>query len=455
MVGVARDITQSKEADAALRESERRFREQAEMLDHAHDAIIVRDIFTRRITFWNQGAERMYGWSASEAMGRDVAEMIDGDPAIADLVAEKLIEPGEWDGEARHGSKAGKELIVSSHATLVRDAEGAPKSVLAINIDITAQKKLEEQFLRAQRMESIGTLASGVAHDLNNILAPILMSAPLLRTDLPPDLRERIVTTIESSAQRGADIVKQVLTFARGVEGERVLVQPKHLINEMAMIVQQTFPKNIAVRPRYAENCWAIEGDPTQLHQVLLNLCVNARDAMPNGGELVMTLENFTVDEQYAGMTPGSTSGPYVVIGVSDTGTGIPREIINKIFDPFFTTKEVGKGTGLGLSTVIGIVKSHGGFLTVESEEDRGTTFKVFLPAAADESRPGRPRARRRCRRARASWCWWSMTRTALCRSRGRSSRSMAIAWSPPSMGPTRWRSSRCKWAKSRWCWPT
>jgi PAS domain S-box-containing protein len=381
IVGVAsigEDVTDRESAMA-------RVIEQAEMLDHAHEAIIVRDIHTRRITFWNRGAERLYGWSAAEAVGRDMGELIFAMPDALDRVTRQALETGEWHGEHRHLTKSGQELTVSSHVTLVRDAQGAPKSALVINFDLTGQKQLEEQLLRAQRIESIGTLASGVAHDLNNILSPILMGAPLLRGDLPPALREQIVTSIELSAQRGADIVGQVLTFARGVEGQRLLVQPAHLVDEMVKIAQETFPKSITVSSRYPNDIWALKGDPTQLHQILLNLCVNARDAMPNGGELTVALENFTVDEHFAAMAPGATSGPHVLMAVSDTGSGIPREIIDKIFDPFFTTKETGKGTGLGLSTVIGIVKSHGGFLRVESEVGRGTTFKLFLPATAGE----------------------------------------------------------------------
>ncbi len=371
---IGEDVTERERAVA-------RVRELAQMLDHAHEAIIVRDIHTRRITFWNQGAERLYGWSAAEAMGQDMGDLIFAIPEALDRVTRQAVETGEWRGEHRHLSKAGKELTVSSHVTLVRDDQGAPKSALVINFDITGQKELEEQLFRAQRMESIGTLASGVAHDLNNILSPILMSMPLLREELPQDLRDRIVANVEASAQRGAEVVKQVLTFARGVRGERVLVQVGHLVEEMAKIAQQTFPKSIEVSTRYPAGIWAVLADPTQLHQILLNLCVNARDAMPHGGKLTIGLDNFTVDEHFAGMAPGAQSGPHVLISVADTGTGIPPETIDKIFDPFFTTKEMGKGSGLGLSTVIGIVKSHGGFLTVESEVGTGTTFKIFLPA--------------------------------------------------------------------------
>ncbi|MDB6148352.1 MAG: hybrid sensor histidine kinase/response regulator, partial [Spartobacteria bacterium] len=277
--------------------------------------------------------------------------------------------------------KFGEEVIVNGRWTLVRDEKGQPKSVLAINADITEQKKLETQLLRAQRLESIGTLASGVAHDLNNILVPILMAAPVLRETLPEQERLKFLDIVESSAQRGAQIVRQVLTFARGADGDRVLLQPIYLLAEVAKIIEETFSKAIRVRASYPENLWLIEGDPTQLHQVLLNLCLNARDSMPDGGNLSLNAENFDVDEHYATMTPGLKAGPHVLINLIDTGGGISPHIIDKIFDPFFTTKELGKGTGLGLSTVLGIVKSHGGVVNVYTGAT-GTTFRVLLPAA-------------------------------------------------------------------------
>jgi PAS domain S-box-containing protein len=376
--GIGIDITERKL-------SEERLREQADIINRAHDAIIVCDLETRRVTFWNAGAQRLYGWTTEEAVGRSMDELIFADPSHVEALSKTLSSAGEFRGELRQIAKDRKELVVDGRATLVRDAESAPHSILIINTDITEHKKLETQVLRAQRLESIGTLASGVAHDLNNILAPILMGASVLRrTDMPAN-DEVILSTIETCAQRGADIVKQVLTFARGAEGEHLPVRTASLLKDVAIIATETFPKKISVRTSFPESLWSVVGDQTQLHQVLLNLCVNARDAMPAGGTLSLLAENFTVDEHYASMTPGASAGPHVRFEVTDTGMGIPPQNLDKIFDPFFTTKELGHGTGLGLSSVIGIVKSHEGFISVSSEVGRGTTFKICLPAKMDE----------------------------------------------------------------------
>ncbi len=376
--GIGIDITEQKEA-------EQRLREQADIINRAHDAIIARDFETDRITVWNSGAERLYGWTADEALGHHIGELMFTDDNDRLALLERLISSGEFHGEIKHRTKDGREVIVESRATLIRNDDGTPRSVLGINTDITEQKKLEMQLLRAQRLESIGTLASGVAHDLNNVLAPVLMGSEILRSMIPDEESASILSLIEGSARRGTAIVKQVLTFARGVEGERVLIKPTHLIQEMCDIAQRTFPKSIQVRCNYAEDIWSIQGDPTQLHQVLLNLAVNARDAMPNGGVITIAAENFQVDEHYAAMTPGAKPGPHVMLRLSDTGEGMPKAVIEKIFDPFFTTKEVGKGTGLGLSTALGIIKSHGGFISVYSELRAGTTFKIFLPALLND----------------------------------------------------------------------
>ncbi len=253
-------------------------------------------------------------------------------------------------------------------------------------LDLTERKKLEQQFLRAQRMESIGTLAGGIAHDLNNVLAPITMSIDLLKMKFTDKSSQELLATLGSSAQRGAEMVRQVLSFARGVEGRKMEVQVKHLLKDIEKIANDTFPKNIQIRSIIPNELWTIMGDPTQLHQVLLNLCVNARDAMPNGGTLTISAENVNLDEHYAGLNPDAHPGAYSVLQIADSGTGMPPGIIEKIFDPFFTTKEIGKGTGLGLSTSLAIVKSHGGFFRVYSEPGKGTIFKAYFPAQTELS---------------------------------------------------------------------
>ncbi|HEY9848612.1 MAG TPA: PAS domain S-box protein [Leptolyngbyaceae cyanobacterium] len=369
------DITERKQI-------EQKIREQAALLDIATDAIFVQNM-QHKILFWNKGAERLYGWSASEVLGTDISDIL----LYQDInfqyikIQKALAESGAWQGELNQLTKSGKKIIVQSRWTLVKNEENQPKSVLIVNSDITEKKLLEAQFLRAQRMESIGTLASGIAHDLNNVLAPMLMAIQLLQIQLNDDRCQRLLPVLESNIKRGADLVKQVLSFARGIDGERTLLQLNHLISEINHIVRQTFPKSIKLITDIPQYIWAISGDATQLHQVLMNLCINARDAMPDGGILTITAENVFIDENLAKINIDAVVGYYIAISVSDTGIGMSPEIVDRIFEPFFTTKEVGKGTGLGLSTVIGIVKSHGGFVNVYSELGKGTRFQVYLPA--------------------------------------------------------------------------
>lgn len=355
--------------------------EQAALLNQSHEAIIVRDL-DGLIRYWSRGAERLYGWSAEEAMGRMARELLYSNDASPLTEAAKLtIEHGKWNGELRHRTKDGREVIVEGRWTLVRDLAGNPKNILAINTDITEKKKLEAQFLRAQRLESIGTLASGIAHDLNNILSPIMMGAQMLQMKLLDAHSQRLLGVMQSNANRGAEMIKQVLSFAKGISGQRADLQSKHLIREVIRIAEETFPKSIRIEQQLAEDLWTINADATQLLQVVLNLCVNARDAMPQGGTLTITAENRPLDKLYAQMLKGAAPGNFVVITVADTGLGIPPEIIDRIFDPFFTTKEPGQGTGLGLATVQGIVASHGGFITVESKPGLGAKFSIFLPS--------------------------------------------------------------------------
>jgi two-component system, cell cycle sensor histidine kinase and response regulator CckA len=363
--------------------AEQKIRQQAALLEIATDAILVRDL-DHRIRFWNRGAERLYGWRAEDVMLKNANDILYKEiPLELQTALQTVVEKGEWQGELRKVTKDGKNIVVASRWSLARDAAGEPKAILTVDTDITEKKQLEAQFLRAQRLESLGTLASGITHDLNNMLTPILASSELLQSRIPKDdgLTHKLLKIIENSAERGADLVRQVLWFARGIEGERTDLSVKQMIAEIKQIICQTFPKSIKFTSNIPTDLWTVSGDATQLHQVLLNLAVNARDAMPNGGELDITAANLLIDEAFVRRYLEARVGKYVAITVSDSGIGIAPEVIERIFEPFFTTKEVGKGTGLGLSTAIGIIKSHNGFVTVSSQIKKGTQFKLFLPA--------------------------------------------------------------------------
>ncbi len=371
------DITERKQAEEHIRE-------QAALLDKAQDAIFVLDA-DNRITYWNKSAERIYGWTVAEAVGQSAVELLHKGvvtPQLANTM--KIVsERGEWVGEMQEYTKNGKIVVVQGRCNLIHDQQGRPKSRLIINTDITEKKNFETQFLRSQRMEGIGSLAGGIAHDLNNILTPLLVAVQVLKEKVSDEDGRKLLQALETNVQRGAGLVKQVLAFGRGVSGERIAVNPKHIAREIKQIIHETFPKSLEFEFRAAPDLWTITGDPTQLHQVLLNLCVNARDAMPKGGKLSISMDNLRFDETYAGMNPEAQAGPYICIKVSDNGTGIPKDIQDKIFDPFFTTKEPGKGTGLGLSTTLTIVKSHNGFIHLHSAPDKGSTFAIYLPANA------------------------------------------------------------------------
>lgn len=370
-----RDVTQRRQADERLRE-------QAALLDMARDAVLVRGL-DHRILHWNAGAERLYGWSRDEAIGRHVGELIYGEPSAFLAATDAVVRHGGWTGEILQRAKDGREIVVEGRWSLVRDVAGVPRSILAINTDVTERRRMEAHLLRTQRLESIGTLASGITHDLNNVLAPILLSIEELhRKDLDADARE-ILGILDASARRGADLVSQVHSFARGVEGERASLDPAALGRQIEGVVRDTFPKSIAFRLAHLPDAWSVTGDARLLHQALLNLCLNARDAMPDGGTIEMTIENVALDDTYAAMNPGSSPGPHVRISVADEGAGIPSEVRERMYEPFYTTKEFGKGTGLGLSTTHAIVTSHGGFMSVYSDPGRGARFHVYLPADA------------------------------------------------------------------------
>jgi len=374
MIGGMKDLT-------AHRRDEERIEEQAALLDQARDAIVVRDL-ELCLTYWNKSAAQLYGFDAPDGLSRASVENLYVDAARVEEARRSTLEHGAWTGELQANAVGGRTVLVASNWSLVRDKAGRPRAVLIISIDITEKRNLEAQFIRAQRMESIGTLAGGIAHDLNNILTPILGSIDWLKMSVGtnPETLETL-DTLETCAKRGADLVKQVLSFARGVEGQRMTVNVAHLAHELVRVLRDTLPKSIKLRLSSSEDLWTVSGDSTQLHQVLLNLCVNARDAMPAGGNLDLSLQNIVLDETYASMNVDARPGPYVLVQVTDTGGGIPPAIRERIFDPFFTTKALGKGTGLGLSTTLTIVRSHDGFINLYSELNRGTKFKVYLPS--------------------------------------------------------------------------
>ena len=370
-----------------LRESEERLRQ---LIENSSDTIVVIDEFGI-VGFQSPSMERTLGYEPDAMFGRNVLEIVhlDDQSKVRQSISEALADHGKrLPVEYRIRHRDGSWRIFQSIGKSMIEAGGRVKIVVNSR-DVTESRLLEAKFLRAQRLEAVGTLASGVAHDLNNILTPVLMVAGLLKETLVKPRDRDLLSMVERSAKRGAAIVSQLLTFSRGIEGAKANLQPRYLIKEVGNLIQETFPRNIALVQNIPDDLWDILVDATQLHQVLLNLCVNARDAMPEGGTITVKAANVDLVaaqiEAHAEVRPG----PYLEITVTDSGCGIPTDIINRVFDPFFTTKEMGKGTGLGLSTVLGIVKSHQGFVTVESQPGNGTSFHIFLPAlgTAEEAR--------------------------------------------------------------------
>lgn len=360
--------------------AEARIREQAALLDQSQDAILAMDL-EGRIGYWNASAETLFGWGRDEVQGRPVAEVLFESAEAWQEVRAQLGDRSEWRGELVLLKRDGASCEVDARWSVVTDGAGGPARILAAHTDVTEQKRLQAQFLRAQRLESVGTLAGGIAHDLNNVLAPILLSIQLLQQDIRDKDALEILDTIQDSARRGADLVKQVLAFSRGMEGTRTQVRLQKIFRELGLVVRDTFPKDIVFEVDLPEDAWPLSGDPTQVHQVLMNLMVNARDGMPRGGKLTLRAENLHLDEQYLAMVGEAPPGPYVRLTVADTGVGMSDDVRERAFEPFFSTKEVGSGTGLGLSTVAAIVKGHGGVVNVVSQPGRGTTFQVLLPA--------------------------------------------------------------------------
>lgn len=367
--------------ETARRLAAEQIKRQAALIDKAQDAILVTDL-DGRPTYANPRAIRLYGWSLADLqlMGLDQTVFAESATALAVLARESARVRGEWTGDMLQRTKAGLRLDTESRWTLIRGEQGQPESLLIVSTDVTEKKSLEARFLRSQRMDTIGALAGGMAHDLNNALAPVLMGIQLLRHKTRDEELARTLSVMESNTHRGADLVKQVLLFSRGRDGQRERLDPASVLRETVQTLQQTFPRSIRVTAMIPQDLWPVHADPTQLYQVLLNLCVNARDAMREGGELTLAADNVEMSAAEAGEYPGARAGRFVLLLVADTGSGIPEELRPRLFEPFFTTKPAGEGTGLGLSTVRRIVESHGGFIHLRSELGVGTTFEVYLP---------------------------------------------------------------------------
>ncbi|MGD0590849.1 MAG: PAS domain S-box protein [Bacteroidota bacterium] len=376
--GVIIDIT-------TRRLAEEKIREQALLLDQAQDAILVLDL-NKTVRYWNKGAERLYGYESIEVIGRNVVEYLSGvDGAEGfDRAYELTVQYSTWAGELHQKKRDGTAIITDCRWTLVRNPASEPAGILQVCTDVTDRKRLETRFLRAQRVESIGIFATGIAHDLSNTLAPVLVGVEVLKRKLLDTQSQRLLKAIESSAKHGSEMVYQVLSFVKGVEGKHAKLNPLKIVKDITGLLGQIIPNSVTVRTRISDTVSPVIGDSTQLHQVLINLCTNARDAMPQGGELTFSVENVSVSKEMAAENTDAAEGAYVVFSISDTGIGIPAVEIHKIFEPFYTTKEIGKGTGLGLSICLGIVKGHKGFMTVKSVEGKGSSFKMFLPAASE-----------------------------------------------------------------------
>lgn len=368
-------------AEAALRASEERFRELAENIN---EVFWITDPAKARMLYISPAYERIWGRTCASLYERPqgwLEAIHPGDRVrVRAAMQTKQIE-GRYDEEYRIIRPDGTERRIRDRAFAVRDATGAVLRVVGVAEDITESRKLQDQFLRSQRLEAIGSLAGGIAHDLNNILTPIVTATDLLVPRLTEARNQQLLNLIRTAANRGTRVVRQMMTYSRGIAGERAAIQCRDLVREMTAVMQETFPRDIMIDVDLAPDLMPVTGDATQLLQVLMNLCVNARDAMARGGRLTVAAANVDLDDEAVVAHPGALPGTYVRLTVADTGHGIPAEHLERIFEPFFSTKPPAKGTGLGLSTALGIVRSHRGFITVVSQPDRGTSFSVFLPA--------------------------------------------------------------------------
>lgn len=340
------------------------------------------------VTHWSLEAEKFYGFKAAEILGKKIPSQISLPPELATAALQAVLAHGEWSGQARILSADAQHIDVQMRWVILNPLDGQPSSVLVLAEDAAELLQLNEDRLRAHRHECVGMLSGGIAHDLNNVLQPISMFLDLLRYRLPDAESVEMLDAVEANLRRSTDLVRQILAFSSGARTEQRALNIPELISEVSTFIRSTFPKTIQFQVTVPDNIHPVMGNATQLEQVLLNLCVNARDAMPDGGRIKIEVSNFYADESFVRRQSHAQPQSYVRITVSDTGHGIPRPLRKKIFEPFFTTKGPNKGTGLGLATAVGIIRNHGGFLTLETEEGCGSSFHAFLPASTGPLEP-------------------------------------------------------------------
>lgn len=368
--------------DVSEQEASRlRLKRHEALLDEIPEPIHVLDS-SGRIVYWNRGARQLYGFEAVEAIGQtagDLLKIIVPESQSGNVHSKEYETAQRWSGELLATTKDGTKLRIERRRTRLME-HGESIGDVIFDLDLVARTKLQQVERRRQRLESLGTLASGIAHDLNNLLTPILMSGKMLQRDNPNVDRGALTETIVTGASRGADLISQLLMFARGGDGVHQKIQLQRFLPEIVAIIERTLPSGIRLRLKIEDELPGIQGDETEISQVVMNLAINARDAMSETGELLIEAARLHLATERSFSYTTLQPGEYVAISISDTGTGIPVAIRDRIFDPFFSTKQRGQGTGLGLSTSIGIVRSHNGAVKLQSTVGKGTTVSVIFP---------------------------------------------------------------------------
>lgn len=375
---IIRDVTADETSRTLLLQSLTQLTVRGALLDAARDAMIVCDL-SGRVEYWNPAAEILYGFTAEEALGQPVDELVVSEAEVVPLIAAALDETGHWSGELLQSTRHGTRRRIESRRQVIRNDRGVAVSVFSVNSDVTETRLAEENRVRAQRLESLGTLAGGIAHNLNNILTPILMSVQVLDQGERDPSRRDTLRMMETGIVRGADMIKQVLDFAKGTDGEQARLSTVDLLDEFVAFCHELLPSTIHIVQHVDRSIAPVVGNSSQLMQVLVNLATNSRDAMPNGGTLAIGAG--TAEHPTTAVADSANAGQWVSITVTDDGAGMSPQTVSRIFEPFFTTKEVGQGTGLGLPTVQSIMHSHRGHIEVASEVGAGTTVTLWLPA--------------------------------------------------------------------------